>query len=90
MSEERKQMWVVHWMQNGSGEYPKVVPAKADDLKYGLGRVTQREVIEQSLAHQRKQLERAKESVVRLERYVSQLERLLEKANDLDSCRPHS
>ena len=90
MNDERKQVWVVHWMKNGSGEYPKVVPAKADDLKYGLGRESQREVIKASLAWQRKQLERAKESVIRLERYVSQLERLLEKANDLDSCQPNA
>lgn len=69
--------YVVRWIKRRGVESPVVRPADADELRWSLGQPTAHEAVAVVLKHQRRQLERARESVASHERYIEKLERLL-------------
>lgn len=71
--------WVLRWRMRKGVEVPVVEQAKGQDLKYGLGRATKREVLESTLRQHHKRLEETRQSLVRQEQYIAQLEKLLAK-----------
>jgi hypothetical protein len=82
----KKETYVLRWRTIRGVERPVVEVAKGDDLRYGLGRATKREVIESTMRSFRRRLEDHKDSIRSIEQSLALLEILL--AKETPPCTP--